>query len=72
VLYENGELTLWFQNVKHTARLLLTVSNWRTFGQATPTNCRNIWTSLSTVIPQYHVRTTKTERMTIKATLKKH
>jgi len=27
VLYGNGELTSWIQNVKHTARLLLTVSD---------------------------------------------
>jgi hypothetical protein len=26
VLYDNGDLTSWIQNVKHTARLLLTLS----------------------------------------------
>jgi len=38
VLYGNGDFTSWIQNVKHTARLLLTVSTYRKFGKATPTN----------------------------------
>jgi hypothetical protein len=52
VLYGNREFTSWIQNVKHTARLLLTVSTYRKFGQAAPTNCRIISISLSTTIPQ--------------------
>jgi len=72
LLYGSGELASWIQNVKHTTRLLLTVRNYRTVDEATPTNSRNIYTSLSTATPQLQVRTTKSERITIKSTLKKH
>jgi len=65
-------MTSWIKNIKQTAHLLLKVSNWRTVGQATPTNSRTVRPSLSTGIPQKQIRKTKSERMTIKSTLKEH